>query len=518
MPAEAPRDYAYVSLADAETSIDQRVHFHAVVEHAEPPKDTRGRDKMCTLVVRDMSRSNPGLRVICFAPTFEQLPAVRAPGDIIRFHRIHSRKAAVQMLTHNGAPQAQAHIKAGCSFVLFEGQRDGSMVPYHKSSKEYTPGGSLEMKAVEILRAWALNNPVNIRPKQYLTSIEGVKHDTFFDLYCKIVFVDQREYDGAVMMYAWDGTDAPPTPLQASEFSKAFCHVEEQQEDASAGPAPPSRFPPLPYEVLRQIPTLGTTLPVVFAVAREELPQPLPREGDWVRFRNLRCWLSPEGMYEAIFARASKVYHLRPDTPQLQEITRAYDARKEKADLRNPTSIPPWIQADSLSLTITDHENVGYMPLREVLAHPEVTHKFRCVVRLVDLWPRQVEHFCMLRRKSSQPGNGTSATPCAVGELYCYRLLLTLEDPTARVQAWLVGEDGVKFFNGHPPADFHQPSATADALRRKVWRLLGQADDSGTAKGKKDPSWMKCCLKSYYVDKACPRTSRLYSVFGTTMV
>lgn len=56
----------------------------------------------------------------------------------------------------------------------------------------------------------------------------------------------------------------------------------------------------------------------------------------------------------------------------------------------------------------------------------QVTCKFKCVVRVVTLFPSRPEDFCS--------PNGT------------YRLRLTLEDPTARIRAFLYAEDGVKIF------------------------------------------------------------------------
>lgn len=54
----------------------------------------------------------------------------------------------------------------------------------------------------------------------------------------------------------------------------------------------------------------------------------------------------------------------------------------------------------------------------------QVTYKFKCVIRVVAIIPCRAEEFC------SSKG--------------IFRVRLTLEDPTARIHAFLYAEDGVK--------------------------------------------------------------------------
>lgn len=84
-------------------------------------------------------------------------------------------------------------------------------------------------------------------------------------------------------------------------------------------------------------------------------------------------------------------------------------------------------------------------------------------------------------------------------------------EPVGMLCRWLQ----VQFFNGHPAKDLHSQGATVGALERKVKRLLGVAD--GLPPGLVDPPWIKCCLKSYYLDKERPWESRRYRLFGTAM-
>lgn len=198
------------------------------------------------------------------------------------------------------------------------------------------------------------------------------------------------------------------------------------------------------------------------------------------------------------------MYTLPADSPSVVECLRAYKDRD-----RTPQSCPHPLE----SITVTDFEHVRFSTIREVLVYPEVTHKFRCLVRVVSTWPSDLKDFC-----------GTLDDDCSMSESspavskethYVYALRLTLEDPTGRIDVYLYGDDAVQFFNGHPAKDLHSQGATVGALERKVKRLLGVAD--GLPPGLVDPPWIKCCLKSYYLDKERPWESRRYRLFGTAM-
>lgn len=67
----------------------------------------------------------------------------------------------------------------------------------------------------------------------------------------------------------------------------------------------------------------------------------------------------------------------------------------------------------------------------------------------------------------------------------------------------------VKFFGGHPEVE---------KLSTKMRRLLGIKENIGVeeaATSVRDPPWVCCCLKSYYLDKSDTWGSRRYRIFGT---
>uniref|UniRef100_A0ACD5UB51 Uncharacterized protein n=1 Tax=Avena sativa TaxID=4498 RepID=A0ACD5UB51_AVESA len=162
-------------------------------------------------------------------------------------------------------------------------------------------------------------------------------------------------------------------------------------------------------------------------------------------------------------------------------------------ETRLTTKVHRWPMASlhkASDITDVEFKRAGYTTLMESLTHEQVTHKFKTLVRVVSAFPCQgsVLH-------SLLSGN--------------YSLQLTLEDPTARIHADVYKDDVVRFFGGF---------LTADALTRKMNRLLGVPEPEEGDEGApvaRNPPWIWCCLKSYYVDKYDPWGSRRYRVFGT---
>lgn len=68
----------------------------------------------------------------------------------------------------------------------------------------------------------------------------------------------------------------------------------------------------------------------------------------------------------------------------------------------------------------------------------QVTYKFRCMVRVMATWPSDVLDFC-------EPTDGSAAQPIDHPDQgdFVFVVRLTLEDPTARLHAFLYGEDAV---------------------------------------------------------------------------
>ncbi|KAI4329990.1 hypothetical protein MLD38_028307 [Melastoma candidum] len=139
-----------------------------------------------------------------------------------------------------------------------------------------------------------------------------------------------------------------------------------------------------------------------------------------------------------------------------------------------------------------DDVDVPFVTLMEVLCSSEAIAKFKCMVRVVATVPYEAKDFL---------------SPKGI-----YRIRLTLEDPTARVHAFVYDEDGATFFQGYP---------SHDILQRSMNQLLGldeNYDGNGTEYTERNPPVIQCCLKTYYLNKDDIWGTRCFRVFGTRLV
>lgn len=422
-----PEQYQYYRLQDAAISVGQKVNFYGVVREYDQPKKTRGSDFICTMTVEDMSFNSPGLRVLVFSSGLDGLPQVKSIGDVIRFHRV-----AINI--HNVAPQAVARIKTGASFLLFDGTDGSGYTPYQTSSRNYTMQ-DYDRQILDLIRTWTKSQPLSSGSCDYLVPISGIKEGSYFDLCCKILAVDQ-ESDHAIIMYVWDGTDAPPAYLMA------LLDTQRRDIHPDLGDMKLGHLPPLPRELLQSFPSVGTVLAVV---STEELPLQPPERGSWVKFRNLTCRVQ-FGIYEAVFVHESKISLLPSNHELVKKCERSFNDRLNDHLGR----LSQWAPKPLHSITVTDYENVPFSTLREILTHSQVTFKFRSLVRVIAILPSAVEEFSVLQKSGDMEGPLDTTSEMMQRDQsekssseYMYRMRLDLEDATGRIQAYLCGEDAV---------------------------------------------------------------------------
>ncbi|XAR63970.1 hypothetical protein NMG60_11024143 [Bertholletia excelsa] len=235
----------------------------------------------------------------------------------------------------------------------------------------------------------------------------------------------------------------------------------------------------LSRDILCTFPTVGTVLRVIGDQGCEKLGIHL-KSGRWVKFVNVICERHA-GLWRGLLLPSTKLRYFHNDDPIILQSQRYYDERLASKWARMPLISFPWHSR----VTETDYEDVPFVTLMDVLTYPEVTAKFRCVVRVIAAFPWRAEDF-----RSS---------------LGTYRIRLTLEDPTARIHAFIYAEDGEELFGGYP---------AVDVLTRKRNILLGinENDDN------RNPPWVECCLKSYYINKSDAWGSRNYRIFATRIV
>ncbi|KAF9615220.1 hypothetical protein IFM89_022482 [Coptis chinensis] len=453
-------NYLYLSINDAISCINQKVNMVGVVVEYGLPEKSRGTDYFCTLKIMDESSQSYGLLVNVFTESLDKLPRVKSAGDIIRFSRI-----VIQ--SHNGKVNAHFNKKVS-TFALYEGKCSKSFIPYQSSSSYFLK--DLDMDFIASLRTWLFNFQLNSGTSEFYQPLSALREKKCFDLVCKVLRVCEVSKD-AWMLFLWDGTDAPPLSCRT------------KLKDELKNPLPLQLEPtPLPRAVLCEFPSVGTILRVIVDKTSEKLALQLPC--GWVKFLNIECE-ERSGLWFGVFKPSTKIRILSDEDSIVTCCLRRYEERLLTKWDRMPSSAFPWPS----HITETDHEDVPFTTLTDVLTHSKVTSKFKCVVRVVAMCPWYADDFL------SAKGNPL------------YRVRLTLEDPTARIHTLIYAEDGEIFFGGYPSLD------VLTGMRNKLLGICAEDLDAP-----RNPPWVQLCLKSYCLDESDPWSSRKYRIFDTRLV
>ncbi|XP_076884625.1 protection of telomeres protein 1b-like [Bidens hawaiensis] len=451
-------DYKFLRIVDAMASINQKVNLIGVITEIGIPKQSRGTDCCCTIKIVDESNASSGISVNFFAASFEKLPHVESAGDIIQLVRV--------VMKCHGSGVNVVFDKKFSSFALYEGSEGSKFVPYQVSAK--FQASDRDNKFIAGLRKWTLSNRPETASSDSL-SLKEIKQGQQTNLICKVLHVCEVK-DGELMLFVWDGTDVPPVNIHTKlddEFEKPL----PLQLEAT----------PLSRNILCKFPTVGTVLRMTNGKCNEKLGLHLLKAGKWVHFRNITFEVR-SGLWCGVLLSKSKFSLLPDDDDYTLERLRINKERAKCKWDRKPYTCFPWPS----KITDTDRQDVPFVTLMDILTHPEVIAKFRCVVRVVAIAPGHPKDF---------------KAPCGT-----YRLRLTLEDPTARIHAYLYAEDGVKFFGGNPSI------ATMIKMRNA---LLGVEE---TDKKPRNPPWVECCLTSYNIDEIDLWGSIRYRIFDTTLL
>uniref|UniRef100_A0A166HUI8 Telomeric single stranded DNA binding POT1/Cdc13 domain-containing protein n=1 Tax=Daucus carota subsp. sativus TaxID=79200 RepID=A0A166HUI8_DAUCS len=374
-----------------------------------------------------------------------------------------------KMKTHNSEVYALFN-KRSASFALYEGKGGSKFVPYQVSSK--FRGREQDKKFIAGLRQWLGDSQLD-SGEDDLLSLKDIRENEHLNLVCKVLHICEVTKDERIL-FVWDGTDTPVAK-------------QKKQEDNVEDLLPLQlECPPLQLDVIRMFPTVGTVLRVYIDSGSEELGLHILKTGRWVQFMKMKCEIR-KGMWCGVLMPFTKIRYLVDDNKHVFMCQRDYDERLKLEFGRMPWMSFPWPS----HITETDYPNVSFCTLMDVLTYPEVTAKFKCVVQVIDVYPWRVEDFH--------------------SPLGTCRIRLTLEDPTARIHAYVYAEDGVHFFGGSQPID---------VLKRKRNMLLGicSCDSNESKNALRDTPWVQCCIKSYYLDKHNTWGSRRYRIFGTRLV
>ncbi|XP_050234894.1 protection of telomeres protein 1b [Mercurialis annua] len=457
-------DYKYHRIQDALTSINQKVSLFGSVIEIGLPRKTRGTDWVCTLKIIDDSFCKNGLTVNMFSSTVEMLPRILSLGDIIQLSR-------VLIKSHHGEANAVFN-KSYSWFALYEAKIDGDFLPYQCSPK-YNPRDD-NFNYVSALRKWLADFRLDDGSDSFIF-LREMKEREQATLACKVLHickVSEKQW----MVLLWDGTDSPPNKIDSkleNKWEKPF----------------PLQVEPLPLarDISCTFPAVGTILRVMIDQENEKHVLHLLNIGKWVKFLSILCEVHV-GLWRGVLTPFTKLRYISNESPIALACQKSSDARLSSRSRR----IPYWCFAWHSSVTEIDYDGTTFVTLMDVLTHSQVTAKFKCIVRAVAAFPWEVEDYCN--------SDGT------------YGIRLTIEDPTARIHAYIYAEDGEEFFGGHP---------SIDVLRNKRNTLLGVAvNDEGkeVTGAPRNPPWIECCIKSYYIDINNKWGSRHFRIFATKHV
>ncbi|KAM3361780.1 protection of telomeres protein 1b [Capsicum galapagoense] len=456
-------DYKFLQIVDARAAINQKVNLIGVVVETGLPKQSRGTDCFCSIKVIDESYPSPGISINFFTETMDKLPQVLTVGDIIQLSQ-------VVMKTHGPDIYALFNKKFS-TFAIFDRKNNSNFLPYQWSPKYQAR--EEDKKFILGLMKWVADHKIDAGLAD-LHSLQEIREGERFNLVCKIVHVCEVEKD-KWMLLVWDGTDTPPVTIKTK--------LEVEMENPL--PLQPVDFT-LQRDILCTLPPLGTVLRVTVDRCNEKLGINFLKCNRWVKLINIRCELHT-ALWHAVLMPFTRVCYLSDEDDIVLQRMRQYDERRKSKWGWMPLSSFPWPS----DITETDYPNVPFVSLMRALANSRVVGKFHCVVRVVAVFPWLAEDF---------------RSPSGV-----YRIRLTIEDPTARIHAYLYKEDAEQFFDGYP---------SVYALTRKRNLLLGtsQGDDASEMNNYfRNPPWIRCCLKSYHIDDSDAWGSRNFRIFATTL-
>ncbi|KAJ7970263.1 Protection of telomeres protein [Quillaja saponaria] len=460
----ATDDYKFLPIRDAITSINQKVNLIGVILEFGFPKRTRGTDCCCTLKIIDESHQKAGFSVNIFAEYLEMLPHVASGGDIIQLCHVMVKK-------HIGEVNAVFNKKFS-SFALYKGKDAADFAPYQVSSNFRRR--DMDDRFIGNLRKWLVDLQLHEESSSF-SLLREIKEGEHINLACKIVHFSEAAKD-EWMALVWDGTDTPPNSFSAKPEDEMAYPLPLQLENS-----------PLPRDILCTFPKVGTVLRIYFDQGFQKNKLFMLNIGKWIKFVNVICEVRG-GLWCGLFTPFTKIRYTPDEDCLILERQRLYDERISLKWGR----MPLWSFPSPYYNTEVNYDHVPFVSLMDVLTHSEVTAKFKCVVRVIAAIPWKAEEF--------------------LSPLGIYRMRLTLEDPTARIHAFVFAEDGETLFDGYP---------SVDVLSRKLNRLLGLSvcnDNKMVKDAPRNPPWVQVCLKSYYISKDDVWGSRQYQIFGTKIV
>ncbi|XP_039128071.1 protection of telomeres protein 1a-like [Dioscorea cayenensis subsp. rotundata] len=281
--------------------------------------------------------------------------------------------------------------------------------------------------------------------------MKDIKIGVEIDLVCKVLYVVELSTN-EWMLFVWDGTDAPPVTFT-------------QELDAEGESPLPLHFEIMPYNMT--IPPVGSILRVVVGKHFKEVVQ-LQSGSQWIKLCNM-TFITECGFWKGLLQNICKIRFLGEADANVKLNIREYENRVTSR-VRQPLACSHQ-PSNITELDFEDYDDVPYFSLRESLLCSERSQRFKSIVRVLAAHPWRTHELQL--------------------DQDCCQISLTLEDPTARIRAYV--KDAEKFF-GH--------CQNAEIISSKLKKLLGTRDndEAGPSDSTRDPPWVWCCIKSYFVN------------------
>ncbi|KAL1196945.1 Protection of telomeres protein 1b [Cardamine amara subsp. amara] len=440
-------DYKFLRVQDVFKALHLHVNLIGVIIELGFPT---GSDCSCTLKIVDPWHLGSGLPVKFVARTNRTLPRVESIGDIILLSRIVLINRKITALCN----------EMSSSFALFNGKHGEDFIPYQSPPKFQMR--EQDKNLLSNLRGWMITYKFEDGSCCF-TSLKDIKEGEYSNLSCQIVHISKDDKD-RWYIFVWDGTEMPPCNISVKSERLPLC-VEPQM---------------LPTHVLRKFPTFGSVLRIKVERVNEKQAIHCLQPGQHVKFLNLFVQVNL-GLWNATFTPSTKMQYTM--SGEMQEAFRPQRMCGEKLSPRW-TPIARCTSPSHSGITGVAHEDAPFVTLMDILTYHNVTAKFRCVVRFIQVYPRDA------RKLRDSNGN--------------FKLQAILEDATARIYASLYGDEGEKFF-GCDESD-------EEALVKKLNRLLGGEELEQVPR---NPPWVQCCLFSFYKHKIDQWGSRRFRIFDT---
>ncbi|CAN8298382.1 unnamed protein product [Cochlearia groenlandica] len=405
-----------------------------------------------TLKITDPWHSGSGLTVKFIALTIQSLPRVESIGDIISLSR-------VKIVLVNRKITAICNEASLSSFGIFDVKHGDGFVPYQSSPKFHMRED--DKRFVSSLREWMLTYKFEDGSCCY-TSLKDIKEGEYSNISCQIVHIS-KDHKDRWYIFVWDGTEMPPCNIVVKSERLPLC-VEPEM---------------LPTLVLRKFPTFGSVLRIVVDKVSDKLGIHCLEPGQHTKLVNLFFQVNM-GLWNATFTPSTKMQYTS------REI-QAFKPQRMCVEKFSSTwnTISRCISPSHSGITGVAHEDAPFVTLMDILTYRNVTAKFKCVVRFIQVSPQDS------RKLRDFNGN--------------IKLMATLEDATARIRASLCANEGDKFF-GCDQSD-------EECLVKKLNKLLGGEEEM--EQETRNPPRVQCCLFSYYKNKKDQWGSRRFRIFDT---